>query len=378
MRSVLLASILLTVGGCRKSSPGVAALAPDAGAPVLEFAAPTAPSTLSLFEPAGEGCEWRQLDPVAGKRVVLARFPGTCVGARLAWTPDGSRALVWFDPQHVQSAGYSSQLSSKPGYADEVADAKASPRAFLVSTRRQQVEPMPFPAVPGLTLQELGLDETGAVLALLEQPVPEGTKGTFVAAGQTFDLSTLHEGVPVVVHAYRREGADWKRVESKLSTTGWDYGLGVRELEAFRRFGPRSADLAASHAQGDVAEDAVLPALMTLAPKDAGADDGQWIFLGAGGARIYVWEISGEFAHSTGLIALGTPGPKPLPKLGFTDGDLVAVRTSGAHLLITGSHVGTHPRLYELPAGKLIFSSDSARAATFWPTTAKPDSHKAP
>lgn len=378
MRSLLLASLLLAAG-CRKSpAAGSTAALPDAGAAVMEFAAPTAPSTLSLLEPEGDGCEWRQLDPVGGTRVVLARFPGSCVGARIAWSPDASKALVWFDPLHVQSAGYASQVSSKPGYADEVVDPGALPRAFVVSTRRQQVDPLPFPAVPELALRELGIDSSGAVLALMEQAVPDDAKGTFVAAGQIFDLSALKEGLRVVVHAYRREGSDWKRLESKVSTVGWDYGLGVKELEAHGRLGPRSTELTASHAQGDIAEEAALPGLMALAPKDAGPDDGQWIFVGAGGTRVYVWEISGEFAHTTGLIALSAPAPKRLPKLGFTDGDLVALNTSGAHLLVSGSHVGTHPRLYELPAGRLVFSSDSARAATFWPTTAKPESHEAP
>lgn len=370
MRSLLLASLLLVVS-CRKP-----VAAPDAGAPEVAFASPSALSTLSVLEPGADGCEWRQVDPVKGTKLVLGNFPGSCVGARVAWSPDASKAVVWFDPRHVQQAGYASQVSTKPGFADEAADPKATPRAFIASSRRRQVEPLPLPAEAGLTLQELGVDGSGAVWALLEQAVPEGAKGPFVAAGQTFDLSTLSEGVPVVVHAFVRDGAAWKRVESKLSTTGWDYGVGVQALEAHARLGALSETLAASHAQGDVAEESEQASLQTLSPKDAGAEDGQWIFLGAGGARLYVWEISGEFAHTTGLIALGAP-PKPLPKLGFTDGDLVAVRTSGPFVLISGADVGTHPRLYEFPSGRLVFSSDTARAASFWPTTTKPESHEA-
>lgn len=372
MRSVWLASLLLLVVGCRKSPPPVAAPPPDAGVPAAEFALPRAASTLSVFEPGPDGCEWRQLDPVADTRVLLASFPGSCGGARVAWSPDAAKAVVWFDPTHVQQAGYASQTSTKPGYADEQVDPKTAGRAFVASTRRRQVEPLPFPSEAGLTLQELGVDGSGAVWALLEQAVPQGAKGPFVAAGQTFDLSTVTEGLPVVVHAYRREGSAWKRVESKLSTTGWDYGLGVKELEAHGRLGPRSTELAASHAQGDVVEGEALARLQPLTPK---GDDGQWIFLGAGGTRLHVWEVSGEFAHTTGLIALGA---QPLVGLGFTDGDLVAVRTSGAFVLISSANVGTHPRLYQLPSGRLVFASDTARAASFWPTTAKPESHEAP
>ena len=58
--------------------------------------------------------------------------------------------------------------------------------------------------------------------------------------------------------------------------------------------------------------------------------------------RVFMWEVTGEFAHTTGLVVVDD---QPLPELGFTDGDLVAIRSSGAHLLISSSNVGTHPRL---------------------------------
>lgn len=372
------AAVLVFVTGCRK-----AAEAPDAGTAspppvaVTEFPVPTALSTLSVFEPAGTNCEWRQLDPVAGTKVVLATLPGTCVGAEVSFSPDASKAIVTFDPALVQSAGYSSTLSSKPGYPDEKVDDKATRRAFLVSTRKQKVDPLPLPEVKGQTLQDLGLDATGAVVALFEEAVPEDAKGEITSGTEKFDLSTITEGLPVLVHAYRREGAEWKKFETKLSTTGWDYGLGVKELEASRKLGTSTEDLLSAHGQGDSAEGEVVPELMKLAPKGAKEDDGSWIFFGAGGARFYVWEISGEFAYTTGLIAAGSP-PAVLPKLGFTDGDLVAIRMSGSYVLISDSNSGTHPRMYELPAAKLVFSSDTARAATLWPTTAKPENHESP
>lgn len=370
-----IAVVLLVVTGCRKAATPET---PDAGAPpaaVTEFPVPTARSTLSVFEPAGTNCEWRQLDPIAGTKVVLATFPGTCVGAKVNFSPDASKAIVWFEPGLVQSAGYSSTLSSKPGYPDETPDEKATTRAFVVSTRKQKLEPLTLPSVNGQTLQDLGVDATGAVVALLEEALPENAKGEITSGTEKFDLSTITEGLPVLVHAYKREGAEWKKFETKLSTTGWDYGLGVKELEASRKLGPSTEDLLSAHIQGDSAEGDIVPALMKLAPKGAKEDDGSWIFFGAGGARLYVWEISGEFVYTTGLIAAGSP-PAVLPKLGFTDGDLVAIRLSGPYVLISDSASGTHPRMYELPAAKLVFSSDTARAATYWPTTAKAESHE--
>jgi hypothetical protein len=326
-----------------------------------------------VFEPVGASCEWRQVEPVSGTTTVLAKFPGTCVGARVSWSPDASKAIVWFDPTHVQHAGYSTQVSSKPGYEDESVDETAKPRAFFVSTRKPQVESMKLPADPKLKLDELGVDGRGTAMALMIENLPNDAKGTVESGGETFDLSTITEGLPALAQAWRYEGTTWSRFETKLTTTSWDYALGVQALDAHKTMGPRSVDLSASHAQGDSAEGAILESLARLAPKNAGADDGAWIFLGAGGARLYVWEVSGEFAHTTGLLA--TVEGKPLPKLGFTDGDLVAIRTSGAHVLVTASDVGTHPRVYEYPSAKLIFSSDSARAVTFWPTTAKAAEH---
>jgi hypothetical protein len=373
MRTAFVVALVVFVAACRKTPEVTTPV--DAGVvkAALEFPAPTAPSTLSVFEPEGPNCEWRQVEPVSGTKVVLASFRGACVGARVSFSPDASKAVVWFDPTHVQRAGFSSSNASKPGFPDETSDETASARAFVVSTRKQQQEVLPLPSVPKAELRELGVDAKGAVLALLEEALPEGAKGTIESGGEKFDLSTVSEGIPVLVHAYRRSGEQWVRVETKLSTTGWDYGLGVQALEAHQALGPRSIDLAAAHAQGDSAD---LEALRALTPKGAGAEDGSWIFVGAGGARLYVWEVTAEFAYTTGLLA-GVDA-KPLPKLGFTDGDLVAIRTSGPHVLVTAADVGTHPRLYQYPSAKLVFSSDTARAVTFWPTTAKPESHEAP
>jgi len=342
---------------------------------------PSTPSTLSLFEPSETHCEWTRVDPVAGLRAVLASLPGSCVGVRASYSPDASRAVVWFDPTHVQSTGYSSQTSSKPGYPEEVVDERAVSRAYLVLTGRTapELRPLPLPAIAGLTLEELGVDDTGAVYALLQQELTEAeTKGgTVTSGGESFDLSTISEGLPVLVHAYRREGSEWKRTETKLSTTGWDYAMGVKELETFGKLGPRSVELASALVQGEPVGAAEAKRLKALLPKGTTSEDGEWVRLGAAGAegtdggsggsgaaRVTVWQVTGEFSYATGLVALGG---KALPKLGFTDGDLVALATSGPYLLVSASNVGTHPRLYALPSGKLVFGSDTARAATFWP-----------
>lgn len=389
MRALVLIGLGVAVVGCTKPATEVAVTpAParvDAGASSPQptkasLTLPLAPSLLSVFEPVDAGCEWRAVEPVKRAQVTLSAFPGTCVGARVAWSNDAGAAVVWFDPQHVQEAGYFAQTASKPGYPEEKVDAQATPRAFLVDVRVGTSATLPLPAAaPGHELQELGVGADGAPLALFEEALTDEVQkqGKVTVGAQSFDLTGITEGLPALAHAHRFASGRWTRVETALTTTGWDYAQGVRALDAFGRLGPRSTELASPHAQGDVVDGATLKALKRLSPKKAGAGDGEWIFLGAGGARLYVWEISGEFAYTTGLVAAGTP-PKPLPQLGFTDGELVSIRTSQRYVLVTASDVGAHPRLYAMPDATLLYSSDTARGVTFWPTTAAPESHEAP
>lgn len=352
MRALCFAVVVLV--GCSKK--------PE---PVVERTLLTSPTTLSLFEPVDGRCVWRQEDPVAKKRVELAAFPGTCVGARVAWSVDVTKAVVWFDPQRVQSAGYMSQTSTPPAFADEEVDAAAKPRWFFVDLKTGKVEPLTMPNVEKTELREVGISKSSDVVALLEEALPEGATGEINSGDQTFDLDSIDEGLPVLVHAYKREGATWKRFETKLSTTGWDYGLGVRELEAARTFGPKSVDLLDSHIDGDEVDAATATSLKKLAPAKAKTeDDGTWISVKVGTGKVNVWQVTGEFAHTAGLIV---NGDALLPELGFTDGDLVALQISGNFLLVTKSDVGTHPRLYSLPDGKRAFGSDTARGVTFWP-----------
>jgi hypothetical protein len=371
----LVVVMLVCLSSCKKSSPVVDAGAPPA--PVMR-ALPSAQSTLSLLEPIDAGCEWRTLDPASGATTTLATLPGSCTGARIAWTADTSKALVWFDPEHLTHSAFSANFASKPGFADELRDANAQSRLFSVDVRSGDVKPLAMPPVSDAqNLEDLGLGVDGVPLAFFtETPrkLADDAK-TLQADGQTFDLSEIHEGAPAIARAFRFTDGGWSRFETKLTTTGWDYALGASALDAHSKMGPRSAQLSMSVNGGDSAEEKEVQALKKLTPPKAKEDDGAWIFVGAGGVRVYVWQVTAEFAITTGLIASGMP-PAPLPQLGFTDGDLVALRTSGPYVLVTASDVGTHPRLYQLPAAKRVFASDSARAVTFWPTTAKPESHE--
>lgn len=354
MRSLLVAGLLVLVG-CKKDAPA-RAVAP------LE-AVPPSDGVLSLFEPAADRCEWRRLDVASGRSATVASFAGTCVGARVAFSPDGQRAVVWFDPANVQSAGMGGSDVGKPGYPDEPVDDAAKSRLFLVTIASGAVTTLPLPA---FEFSELGLDAKG-VLALSLETVKdeEVAAGKTMVDGKPFALTPADEGLVALAHASRFEKDAWRRVETKQTTTGWDYGPGVRDLDAWDALGPRSTLLLDTHPDGaaDV-DEATAKRLASLAPK---LGEGSWSSWGTPPARLFGWVVSGEFAHTTGyLVFEGTP-PVPAPKVGFTDGDLVAVRRKGSLLLVASGGAGTHPRVYRFGAPTLVWSSDAARGAAFWP-----------
>lgn len=363
MRSCALLVVLLSLG-CKKeaTAPPVPPAPTEVKRSALELV-PPADGVLSLFEPAKDGCEWRRVDAASGRSATIASFAGSCVGARVAFSPDAQRALVWFDPRTVQSAGVGGSDVGAAGYPDEVMDEKAKARVFLVVVKTGEVKPVPLPP---FEFEELGIDATGVIALSLDTLTDE-----VVAAGKTlvdgtpFELTPVDEGVPALAHAWRLEGSTWKRVETKQTTTGWDYGPGVHELDVWDALGPRSTQLLDTHPMGhDDPDEATVKKLSALKPK---LGEGEWLSWGKAPKRVFGWAISGEFEHTTGHLAFEGPPPVMARGIGFTDGDLVAVRLKGAYLLVAAGWAGTHPRVYLTDSPALVWSSDSARGTTFWP-----------
>lgn len=112
----------------------------------------------------------------------------------------------------------------------------------------------------------------------------------------------------------------------------------------------------------------MLARLARFAPQaDRARSDQGWIRFGSGGTRFVLWEVSGDFTHSTGLAAFVDRAGNPVKPPGwpFTEKDLLSYVWNGAYLLAAQDQAGSHPRLYR--DGNLVWSSDAANAVTFWP-----------
>ncbi|WP_257461466.1 hypothetical protein [Archangium lipolyticum] len=390
-RLMLLAALATAATGCKKEQPPgptpskTSEAAPAATAPAAVKKDPLAEvprtdSTLSLLDAQNGKCQWLREDPVAQKRAVVASFDGDCKGARMAWSTNLDKALVWFDPRSVQSSGYSSPDASPQGYPDEKPTPGAPQRMYEVTVASGEVRTVPVPSVEG-ELQELGYK--GADLLALSlgslSEEQQQAQGPITVDGQAITFDSDLEGLPAIAYAYRLDkDGQWKRVEVKGTSQGADLSLGVSALDAASGQGPRSTDMLRSQLdeEGPEPTEAQLAKLLPLVPaplvekvKAEGVETyGSWAHGTTPAGSFYVWQVTGEGAYTTGHIVVETGGQlQPLKDVGFRDSDLVSVSTRGPFLLVSAERVGTHPRLYDLRANKLAFRSDTARATTFWP-----------
>ena len=398
--SLLLLVALAPLAGCKKEPPAAAVPPPappsaSAPAPVPARApAPVEPvkkepltevpgtdSTLSLLEPQEGRCQWLRADPVAQKRATVASLEGDCKGAHLFWTADLGKVLVWFEPEHVSSGGYSADNVSPQGFPVEEPTPGAVSRLYEVTVASGQVRPVPVPTVAG-SLVTFGYKGT-ELLALSQQSLTDKQreKDSITVDGRKIPFDKELEGIPALAHAYRfgAEGT-WQRIEVKATAEGADYSPGVRNLEVASSLGPTSdATLETGLDEENTVQDEALlqkllplrPAPLLKLPAEEEVLSGSWNHVTTPGGSFYVWQVSGEFVHSTGHLVLKVGGQlQPVKDLGFTEGDFISLTGSGPFILVAADGVGTHPRMYDLRTGKRVFHSDTARVATFWPRPA--------
>ncbi|HEY5934419.1 MAG TPA: hypothetical protein VIU61_07290, partial [Kofleriaceae bacterium] len=356
MRLVACPALALALAAC--SSPP--APEPIAGRPTTRPESPT-DSTLVMVEPDGAQCVVRRRDPVTQRADELARLPGDCYGARLAWRTQLDRFVVWFQPGNVHSAGYGADGAPRPNHPDED-ERQIRERAFEVELAGGAVKPVALPAAD--RAHELAYAASGTLYLFSVEELPKAT-GKVSVRGTLLDFTDLGEGIPAAALAFKRTTTGWELASVTRTTTGWDYAAGWGAAPEARGLGPRSFELLDSHADTSEISDRTTKAALDAIAKPNDDRDG-WLQVVPG---LYAWQITGEFSYTTGRIAWGTGHTvKLLPELGFSAGELVAIRTRGTFLLVAGAHAGAYPRLYDLQTKKLVFQSETARAVTFWPT----------
>lgn len=317
--------------------------------------------TLSYFKAVRGGMSWARFEQGKYERPI-ATFLGAG-SPRAAWSHDRKKAIVWLDGREAD----------KPS------------KAWVVPTTGGRPTDLPL---PGKDVRAIGFDKQGMahVLVMMDAEAKNGPKagkdkkGDFLTfEGKRYDLPAGREGIAALAFDYRREGNAWKRVETQLTSDGWDYAATVKDLKSYATLGPRT-DAMLDEPEGftAVADKALQGRLKALNPKVV-SEGGEWGQMKTAGGPVFVWRESSEFLHSTSQIAWGTAAkPVSVPGLGVPNPKehafrqdlpslrLVAPMFKGAHMLVTTTD-GAFPRLYDVAAKKLLWSSNAVKTVTFWP-----------
>ncbi|MCL2011876.1 MAG: hypothetical protein FWG75_03700 [Cystobacterineae bacterium] len=330
---------------------------------------------LSLLEKNEEGCIWKRLRFPGFKERAIAQFPAPCLGADVAWSKNLQHAVVSFNPRF-----FSMDSKRGEGEAENIVL-----RAFEVELATGKVVELPstqhllgelmFFGWSNQGIVALSLEVSGALETTMLEAMERGEKTLKLSWGEETFLVELPErelegieGMPSLAHAWLLHQGAWKRIESKWTTTGWDYAMGEKALEIYAELGPIAHELL--HVLGYPREKGLRDAAFApWMPENVDDERVGWEKLPTLYGNLYSWTVAGEFAYTSGLL-LYQPKEKtlfPLSGLGFGLENIVAIFAHKAWLLVAEKNTGAWPRLYNLKNGELIWASDSARAVVFWP-----------
>jgi hypothetical protein len=345
----LLASLLLFL---LPATPGLAKERRSSAAPE---------PSLSLLEPAGEGCEWVRLRPLSAVRQVITRLAVDCQGGATALSREGKHGAARF-----WRGGVSAPVTGRPTFPERFPTPAFRDRLLLVDMDTGAATELPLPGSGELI--EFGFDADGQLLGLtLQKPTPEQEReGLAEFEGTRVPLDTNGRKRPLLTHAFAWRDGAWSRREVKATTET----TGPRVLALRQTLGERSSrTLDPRFTPEEIDDDPVLDQLYLSSPEEP---EGEWSLLRSGGFNLAVWGIPfGEESLATGLVRrVNKQKVFALPGFPLRPNDLASIQARGAFLLLSLADSGAHPHLYR--GARLVWSSESARAVTFWPREPTP------
>ncbi|WNG58865.1 hypothetical protein F0U59_32135 [Archangium gephyra] len=335
----------LVVAGCKSNPPAPAAQAPGAvTAPTPGKAptpAPASSSALSYLKPVdAQRCEWVRQPLPSGEPTVFA-FDAACDESQLSWSPDGNMGLV-FNPamgDRTQPRVWRVDFPAKSGKPEDLKG--------LLGTLGGQGSDTP-------RINKMAFDSQGRLVALVSD-VPVEDEGT---RGQAF--------------AFRREGAEWKNVESKPTT--FDSGPGVNVLDAAKALPDQTLSLFGD-LPGQAAPEAAVKKLNAALPGQAEGKIGKWMSLSTPGGALYYWTAQDPEDESTyptvpvrweqdgNLVELEELAARPGERLGF--------QVRGGMLLVFVMGETRSAQVFDPRTKKSLVTVKDIESATLWPEPSK-------
>jgi hypothetical protein len=210
-----LLAIALVLAGCKSNNPApatadasVAATTTPGKTPTpAPTPAPTSEPALAYLKPVGPTqCEWVRQPLSSGTPTTVFTFDAGCRRTAVSWSPNGTEGLVH---------------SSPPGESE---------RVWRVDFAAKSGKPLDLKGLPAETgapgsgkpsIARVGFDAQGRVVMLLhvsaEPEEGQGGERFITFEGQRHPVAADDKEGYGVALAYRLEGADWKRIETKVT-----------------------------------------------------------------------------------------------------------------------------------------------------------------
>jgi hypothetical protein len=369
-------AVALVLVGCKPNTSSAATADADAASQAPSKApapaptpAPASAPALSYLKPAGpEKCEWVRQPLPSGAPTRVFTFDAACAQSELAWSPNGKEGLVFYRPE---AEG-------------------AQPRIWRVdftakSGKRVELKGLPVLAARGTDkpfIEQLGFDAQGRLVALVSdiyanrKPQKDKSGNRFILfENQRYPVEKSASS-PGLALAYRLEGSDWKRFETKVSTYEPETAPGINALDAAKSLAsiPTPNPLPEG-TPGQEASESTTKMLDAALPQQDKAS--KWMALPTpGGTLLYRgavdysdesfypaaparWEQDGKLVELAGLKA------KDGDRLGFQLQD-------GLLILFVLGEDSRSAHVYDTRTKKNLASVQGVELATFWPAPSKP------
>jgi len=345
-RPLLAAALVLA--GC-KSPPPAPTSAPGAvTAPTPSKAPPPAPassgSALSYLKPMdAQRCEWVRQPLPSGEPTVFA-FDAACDESQLSWGPDGTTGLVF----------------------NVAIGERTQPRAWRVD----------FPSKSGKPVDLKGLLDTlggkGSDTPRIHT-VAFDTQGRLVAL--VSDVPVEDDGSQGQALAFRQEGADWKRIESKPTSVGPDEAPEVHMLDTAKAL-PNPTLSLFGDLPGQEAPETAVKKLNAAQPRQATMKVGKWMALSTPGGALYYWtamDPEDDSLYPTAPVLWEQDGELVEPEgLTARPGERLGLQVRGGLLLVFVLAETRSAHVFDPRTKKSLVAVKDIESATLWPEPSKP------
>jgi len=372
-RRPLLAAALV-VAGCKSNNPAPATATADASVATVSAPAkaptpaPASGPALSYLKRVGpQQCAWVRQPIPSGTPTTVFTFDADCTRSLVSWSPDGKEGVVFTWPvgEGAQPRVWRVDFAAKTGKSMELK---------LPGGTGEHGPNKPY-------IEKVSFDAQGRPVALVsdvytDRPLEKGKNGEeFISfEGERFPVREKKvDTSPGLALAYRWEGSEWKRFETKLSVYEAEEAPGINALDAAKALSYIQSPTPPTDLPGKEASMSSGRLLDSSMPEQQ--ETVLWMTLTTPGGMLHYaarnpgndtlvpaapvrWEQDGKLAE--------------LEELKAKDGDSIGLQVRGDLLLVTVLNEARLAYVFDTRTKKNLLSVEGVESAALWPEPARP------